>query len=100
MATSSVKNPVVFLDIDVNGKDAGRVELTLRADVCPKTSENFRQLCTGEKGFGYKGSKFHRVIPSFMVQGGDFTRGDGSGGKIGRAVQQECRDRSRMPSSA
>ncbi|KAL3473843.1 cyclophilin-like domain-containing protein [Aspergillus californicus] len=71
----------VFFDIDVNGAPAGRIVFKLFDDVVPKTARNFRELCTGQNGFGYEKSKFHRVIPSFMLQGGDFTRGNGTGGK-------------------
>lgn len=86
---SNPENPRVFLDVDIGGQRAGRIVLELFADVAPKTAENFRALCTGEKGTGkstgkplhFKGCPFHRIIKKFMIQGGDFSNHNGTGGE-------------------
>eukprot|EP00930_Biecheleria_cincta_P026029 TRINITY_DN18417_c0_g1_i1.p1 TRINITY_DN18417_c0_g1~~TRINITY_DN18417_c0_g1_i1.p1 ORF type:complete len:751 (-),score=175.43 TRINITY_DN18417_c0_g1_i1:389-2605(-) len=91
-------NPVVYLDIAVGGKKAGRIEITLRADIVPETAENFRCLCTGEKGKGasgkhlwYRKNIIHRVVKGFVIQGGDITAGNGTGGEsiYGRKMNDE-----------
>ena len=76
-----MKRTRCFFDIGIGNQNAGRIVFELFNDITPKTCENFRCLCTGEKGFGYKGIKFHRIIPEFMIQGGDFTKQNGTGGR-------------------
>lgn len=86
--TLATTNPAlgskVFFDITIDNKEAGRITFELYDDVVPKTAENFKQLCIGQGSgrnfMGYRGSIFHRVIPSFMLQGGDFTNHNGTGG--------------------
>lgn len=87
-AHSSPLNPVVFFDITIGDHKVGRIEMTIAAHIVPRTAANFVQLCTMQQGknFGYKNTLFHRVIPNFMCQGGDFTNFNGTGGKVRKTI--------------
>mgnify|MGYP000968831345 CR=1 FL=1 len=76
-----MENPKVYFDIEIAGKPKGKIIFELYAKIVPKSAENFRALCTHEKGFGYRGSIFFAIYPNFMIHGGDITRNNGSGGK-------------------
>ncbi|KAG9019612.1 Multifunctional pyrimidine synthesis protein CAD [Tulasnella sp. 427] len=81
MATNAKAMSNCYFDVKIGQESAGRIVFKLYDDVVPKTTRNFRELCTGQNGYGYANSTFHRVIPQFMLQGGDFTRHNGTGGK-------------------
>merc|ERR1719474_317015 len=83
LGSPNSENPVGYFDITANGQDLGRIEMELKVDVTPRTAGNFQAICSGENKdqLTYTGSPFHRIIPKFMCQGGDITRGNGTGGK-------------------